>query len=149
RSNRPLKDLDPRVRAALRLGAFQLFDGVAPHAAVGETVAATPARARPFVNAVLRALARSEPCWPAYDAHTPADELGARSSHPDWIVAKLLEGFGIDDTVAFLRCNNTPPMVTLRANVVRNTTEELLGELRAQELDARPGELAPTAVVLN
>jgi 16S rRNA (cytosine967-C5)-methyltransferase len=149
RSNRPLADLDPRVRAALRLGAFQLFDGVAPHAAVGETVAATPARARPFVNAVLRALARAEPHWPSYDARTPARELGARSSHPDWFVAMLLEQFGAADTVETLRCDNTPPSVTLRANPLRNTADALVDELRALELDARRGELTPTAVVLD
>ena len=39
---RPIGDLDPPVRAALRLGAYQLLAGVAPHAAVGETVAVTP-----------------------------------------------------------------------------------------------------------
>jgi 16S rRNA (cytosine967-C5)-methyltransferase len=148
-SNRPLSDLDPRVRAGLRLGAFQLFDGVAPHAAVGETVAAVPARARPFVNAVLRALARREPRWPSYDAATPPSELGARSSHPDWLVEMLVEQFGVDDAIAFLRVDNTPPTVTLRANLLRNTADALVDELRTQELDARAGELASTAVVLE
>src|SRR4051794_25935951 len=57
-SNRPLAELDPEVRAALRLGAFQLFDGVAPHAAVAETVEVAPERARGFVNGVLRTLGR-------------------------------------------------------------------------------------------
>src|SRR5262245_25093594 len=37
-SNRPVRRLDRPVRAALRLGARQLLDGVPPHAAVGETV---------------------------------------------------------------------------------------------------------------
>ena len=37
---RPVRKLDPPVRAALRLGAYQLgyLDGVAPHAAVNESV---------------------------------------------------------------------------------------------------------------
>jgi len=97
----------------------------------------------------LRAVARSEPHWPSYDAGMPVNELGARSSHPDWMVAKLVEQFGADDAVAFLRCDNAPPMVTLRANIARNSAGELLGELRARKLDAQLGELAPTAVVLN
>ena len=46
--------LDPAVRAALRLGAYQLVDGVSPHAAVGETVGVVPERARGFANGVLR-----------------------------------------------------------------------------------------------
>ena len=57
RCHQPLDRLEPRVRAALRLGAFQLLDGVAPHAAVAATVEAAPPRARGLENAVLRAVA--------------------------------------------------------------------------------------------
>ena len=39
-TDRPLDDLDPPVRAALRLGAYQLVTDVPAHAAVGETVTA-------------------------------------------------------------------------------------------------------------
>ena len=43
-STRPLDEVDERVRAALRLGAYQLLLGIPPHAAVGETVTALGAR---------------------------------------------------------------------------------------------------------
>src|SRR5690606_29113032 len=47
-----------RARTALRLGAYQLaFAGVPAHAAVAETVAASPKAARGLVNAVLRRVA--------------------------------------------------------------------------------------------
>ena len=39
-SDRRLDRLDPPVRAALRLGAYQLVEGIPAHAAVSETVAA-------------------------------------------------------------------------------------------------------------
>ena len=49
------RDVEPAVARALRLGAYQLhFLGMAPHAAVGETVEVAPRRARGLVNAVLR-----------------------------------------------------------------------------------------------
>ena len=60
---RPVRKLDPPVRAALRLGAYQLayLDGVPAHAAVNESVelvrAARLERAVPFTNAVMRRLA--------------------------------------------------------------------------------------------
>ena len=56
-----VRRLDPPVRAALRLGAFQLCSGVPAHAAVGETVEALvgPLTARAgFVNGVLRGITR-------------------------------------------------------------------------------------------
>ena len=62
-AGRPVGKLEPAVLAALRLGVFQLvfLDGVAAHAAVGESVelakATSPGGAR-LVNAVLRRAAR-------------------------------------------------------------------------------------------
>src|SRR5687768_15651744 len=60
------RTVEPEVRAALRLGAYQLaFLGTPPHAAVGETVQAAPLRARTLVNAVLRKVAEGlPPEWP-------------------------------------------------------------------------------------
>src|SRR3546814_4274130 len=59
------RDLDPRVRNALRLGAYQLHMlGMAPHAAVGETVGVAPKAARGLVNAVLRRVADNPVVWP-------------------------------------------------------------------------------------
>ena len=64
---RPVRRLDDAVRAALRLGAFQLafLDGVPRYAAVNESVElvrrARLERAVPFTNAVLRRLADERP----------------------------------------------------------------------------------------
>src|SRR5438132_5235442 len=60
---RPVRKLDPPVRAALRIGAYQLgfLGGVADYAAVNEAVelvrAARLERAVAFTNAVMRRLA--------------------------------------------------------------------------------------------
>src|SRR5438093_13606928 len=59
---RPVRKLDPPVRAALRLGAYQLgYTDTAPHAAANESVelvrGARLERAVPFTNAVMRRLA--------------------------------------------------------------------------------------------
>ena len=59
---RPVAKLDPPVRAALRLGAYQLaYTETAPHAAANESVElvrrARLERAVPFTNAVMRRLA--------------------------------------------------------------------------------------------
>ena len=70
-SSRPLAELEPHVRAALRLGAYQLLIGIPSHAAVSETVNLVSARVRGFVNGVLRALARLGPAWPLPDRLRP------------------------------------------------------------------------------
>ena len=75
------RDLDLRVRNALRLGAYQLhFLGMPPHAAVGETVEVAPKPARGLVNAVLRRVSGAPVTWP---------DDATRLSYPDWIVEHL------------------------------------------------------------
>jgi 16S rRNA (cytosine967-C5)-methyltransferase len=101
---------DEATRTVLRLGAYQLvFAGVAPHAAVSETVGLAPKRTRGFVNAVLRKVARlsvNEMTWPSQ---------GARLSYPDWVVETFRAELG-DDAVPALERMNQPPPVTERAD---------------------------------
>ena len=60
-ASRPLDRVTPtEARHALRLGAYQLSSGVPAHAAVSATVDLVPGRAKGFVNAVLRRLARRD-----------------------------------------------------------------------------------------
>ena len=67
-SSRPIKRLDAPVRAALRLGAYQLIDGVPAPSAVGETVKAlvgTLAPSRGFANErACGKISRLGPPWP-------------------------------------------------------------------------------------
>ncbi|MCB0954923.1 MAG: hypothetical protein KDB12_02075 [Ilumatobacter sp.] len=98
----------PEIRTLLRLGAYQLvFAGVAPHAAVGETVALAPKRLRGFVNAVLRNVGRVEMQWPSE---------AVRLSYPDWLFDRLVGELGEADAVAALATMNEPPEVTERAD---------------------------------
>ena len=84
------RDVDPDVRAVLRLGAYQLaFLQTPPHAAVGETVGLANGRAKGLVNAVLRKVADAGP--PSIDAW-PDD--ATRLSYPDWIVEQLTRDLG-------------------------------------------------------
>ncbi len=101
---------DDATRTVLRLGAYQLiFAGVAPHAAVSETVGLAPKRTRGFVNAVLRKVARlsiGEMSWPSD---------GARLSYPDWMIELFRAELGADAVPALERMNQAPP-VTERAD---------------------------------
>ena len=59
-------ELEPEVKAALRVGTYQLrFLSTPPHAAVSATVDTVPRRARGLVNAVLRKISGAEDSWPS------------------------------------------------------------------------------------
>jgi 16S rRNA (cytosine967-C5)-methyltransferase len=82
---RPVRKLDPPVRAALRLGAYELgYLETAQHAAVNESVelvrAAGLERAVAFTNAVMRRL--SEGIRELLDS---LPEGALKHSYPDWV----------------------------------------------------------------
>jgi 16S rRNA (cytosine967-C5)-methyltransferase len=121
---------EPEVRTLLRLGAYQLlFAGVAPHAAVGETVQLAPKRARGFCNAILRRVSDTAMVW-----HSEADRL----SYPDWIVQRLEEELGHDDAIATLEVMNEAPSVTERDD---GYVQDLGSQWVAAAVPAQPGEL--------
>jgi 16S rRNA (cytosine967-C5)-methyltransferase len=147
-SNRPLDELDAPVRVALRLGAYQLMHGVPAHAAVRETVEVAPERARGYVNAVLRTLARLGPPWPWPDGDE-AEALAVRLSYPDWIVERFVADLGVGDARATMAVGNEPAAVALRVNPRMATPEEVTRELRAGGVDVARGELLDDALLVR
>jgi 16S rRNA (cytosine967-C5)-methyltransferase len=118
---RPVRKLDPPVRAALRLGAYQLgFSDVPEHAAVNETVelvrAARLERAVAFANAVMRRLAGGLPSLLASLREATATDAALKHSYPDWIAQLWWLELGRDETLALLRAQNEPPERVVRLN---------------------------------
>jgi 16S rRNA (cytosine967-C5)-methyltransferase len=139
-------DRDPpaEARAALHLGLFQLLflDGVADHAAVGESVEVIKGhRAAGMVNAVLRKVARQ-------GFELPSDETPAgaalRHSHPEWIVRLWWDWLGAEETRALLVAGNRPAERTERPNPLRPegppVHQSRASQLVSELVDPQPGE---------
>ena len=145
-AKRPLHRLDPPVRAALRLGAYQLLHDVPRHAAVSETVdalAARSPRARGFANAVLRALTRLGPPWP----EPPSDAVAL--SYPDWLVERLARDLGAEDARAALVAMNEPGATTLRPNPREATGDGLEAEMLRAGVNVERGVLVPDSLIVR
>lgn len=117
---RPVRKLDPPVRAALRTGAYQLayLDAVPVHAAVDETVelvrGAGLERAVAFTNAVMRRLAEGLPALLArLHEETPA-AAALLHSYPDWVAETWWRELGPDGARALMRALNEPPETAVR-----------------------------------
>jgi 16S rRNA (cytosine967-C5)-methyltransferase len=140
-ASRPIATVEPEVRAALRLGAYQLLATRTPvHAAVGETVELVPARARGFVNAVLRKTASRCKTGDPLGLHglDRLDALALESAHPRWIVDAFAAALPDDELPAALAADSERPPVHLAALSVDRST-----------LPGTPGTLAETAVILE
>jgi len=111
---RPVRKLDAPVRAALRLGAYQLgYTETAPHAAANESVElvrrARLERAVPFTNAVMRRLAAG---MPALLDTLPEGPL--KESYPDWIYDTWVRDLGEEAALELMRAQNEPVETVVR-----------------------------------
>ena len=121
---RPLRKLDPPVRAALRLGAYQLAyaAGIPSHAAVNESVElvrrARLERAVSFTNAVMR---RLDAGIRQLIGSLPEGPL--KHSYPDWVAEVWTRDLGPEQALELMRAQNEPS-----ETVVRLVTGEPPGE---------------------
>ena len=148
--------LEPLVRSALRVGAYQLFfsDRIPATAAVDEAVRCVRAlgleRATGLVNAVLRRLAREgkDIELPSLEAD-PLAHLTDACSLPEWLARKWLDQYGPEEAAALALAMNDPAPVTIRVNRTQTTREALLEELAERFADAKPCRYASHGIVLG
>jgi 16S rRNA (cytosine967-C5)-methyltransferase len=136
---RPVRKLDPPVRAALRLGAYELgFMETPPHAAVNEAVelvrVARLERAVAFTNAVSRRLA--DGIGQLLDSLADG---ALKHSYPDWIERIWNRDLGRDDALALMRAQNEPPetVVRLVRGEIDGEPTDIPGAYRVERVDER------------
>jgi 16S rRNA (cytosine967-C5)-methyltransferase len=143
---RPVRKLDPPVRAALRLAGYQLgwVEGVPRYAAVNESVelvrAAGLARAVAFTNAVARRLADGIAGLLAALPEDDAAGAALTHSYPDWVADVWWRDLGADGARALMRAQNEPAETVVR--LVRGEVDgepdpEIPGAWRVARVDER------------
>jgi 16S rRNA (cytosine967-C5)-methyltransferase len=138
-AGRPLAELGVPVRAALRLGAYELafLGGVPARASVNEAVelvrAAGASRATGLVNAVLRKVAEQiRPLLEALPEGT-AQEAALKHSYPDWIAETWWREWRPDEALALMRAQNEPPETAVR--VVGTGEARVVERIDPEELE--------------
>jgi 16S rRNA (cytosine967-C5)-methyltransferase len=155
-SHRSFTEIEPPLRAPLRIAAYQILflDRVPAHAAVHEAVeqahSHTHRGGASFVNAVLRRIAR-EPrlaAWPVEESD-PVRRLAVEMSHPDFLVARWLERLGRPRALAQLAADNQPKPMQLLAFRDRGGRELLAEALIDEGLDVEPAALSPLGLTVR
>ena len=144
-ADRPAERIDPPLRAALRLGLYELLygSGEADHATVDQAVALAKGRGgrrrgAGLVNAVLRRAARERgELLGGLDDDDPA---GAALAHsvPVWLAELWWDELGPDDARSLLAAINEPPERALRVNAARGDRDGALRRLAAAGVAAEP-----------
>jgi 16S rRNA (cytosine967-C5)-methyltransferase len=161
-SKRPLSKLDSEIVEILRLSVYQLLHltRVPASAVVDDAVdlvrRAGKTSATGFVNAVLREVSRKRDALPLprrpsdrSDRAAVLDYFSITLSHPRWLAARWYDRFGFDVAEQWMQFNNTPGTLTLRANRLKVTRDELAAQLRTHDVEAHAAPYAPDALVID
>jgi 16S rRNA (cytosine967-C5)-methyltransferase len=133
---RPIRKLDPAVRAALRIAGYELAWSAAPaHAVADDAVelvrAAGLERAVGFTNAVARRLAEG---FPALVEALPEGPL--KHSYPDWIYETWVRDWGEEEALALMRAQNEPGELVVRSDEPAGEPTDVPGAWRVDRIDA-------------
>ena len=138
-------DIEPAVRDALRVAAYELlFAATPPRAAVHQGVEAVRL-ARPqaagFANAILRKLADAASDFPWGDPASDHDALSRATAHPRWLVELLLHDVGETPAREMLAADNEPAPLFLAHNPFRGSFDALVERLTADGAEPQSCEL--------
>jgi 16S rRNA (cytosine967-C5)-methyltransferase len=155
-STTPVHKIDPFVLNILRLGLFQILfhSRIPPSAAVNDSVKMTKDR-QPlwvvrFVNGVMRAAVRRAKDIPLPDDRDdPIQAIAVREAHPLWLVERWAKRLGIEETIQLCKANNRVPPVTVRANTLKVSRQDLMDSLRTQVSHITQTPLAPDGLSLR
>jgi 16S rRNA (cytosine967-C5)-methyltransferase len=155
-ATRPLEQMDPWIRNILREAVYQILfmDRIPPAAAVDEAVELAKLYGHDgvakFVNGVLRNLLRRLPemAWPDEGAD-PVRALAVKHSYPDWLVAQWRERYGHGEAIRLLEAGNQAPPLTIRANRLKATREQVAEALAAEGVATEPTRHSPQGLVIR
>ena len=150
-SARALHQVDVEVLIALRLAAYQLqfLSRIPKHAAINESVElvkrAKKRSAAPFANAVLRKIAGEEiGSLSEANADDPAQHLAREFAHPEWLVRRWVDAFGLEPAAEICRYDQCVPITAIRVD-----TSEIEHELAREAVELAPGAIVSSARIVT
>jgi 16S rRNA (cytosine967-C5)-methyltransferase len=148
--------ISPAIRILLRLALYQvlMLDRIPDHAAVNEAVEiakqSQPAYLVKFVNGVLREALRHRDDWSWPEPGAEPDKyVAVTTAHPEWFVRRLLQEYGLDETLDICAANNTIAPMTLRVNALRSAADEVLRWCAERGIEAEPSGFLDSAIRLS
>lgn len=146
-----LKKISPWILNILRTGIYQIvfLDKIPESAAVNESVNLAKKYGHEvsskFVNAILRKISKDEmDKLLEYLATKPLTEeelISIVTSHPVWLVEELLKQYDKKFVTELLNANNITPEITIRANTLKTSRDELFKLLSLKNIDCKKGKL--------
>ncbi len=155
-SKTPVHKIEGPILNIIRRGLYQILfhSRIPPSAAVNDSVEMTKARAPlwvvRFVNGLMRSAVRRAKEIPLPDyADDPVKAIAVRESHPLWLVERWVERLGVEETKQLCMANNQVPPLTVRANTLKVSRQDLLNSLKDHVRDITPTRFAPDGLSMR
>lgn len=131
----------PLVKNAMRIALYQMLflSKIPPPAAINESVELVKRfkgeKHAGVVNGVLRNILRNIGGIRYPDkGENVVLNLAVHSAHPQWMVKRYVDRFGVEETEQLLNANNQRPHITLRVNSLHASVEQVEAELDEAEI---------------
>lgn len=166
-SNIKLRKISPWIKNILRLGLYQVLflTKIPTFAACNESVKLAKKYGHQgsvrFVNAILRKIVKMkeelQDLEKIIDISTLADNYNAYQirrisvlySHPEWMVKRWIEEYGLDFTEALCNANNQKPHISIRINTLKTTKKEVMQLLTKQGIEFSESKITDSALILK
>lgn len=151
----PVEKVKKNSLNILRLAVYQILfmDSVPDYAAVNEAVEIAKKTSKgqaPFINGVLRNILRNKDKVKLPDAKkNPIKRLSVKYSFPRWMVEYFANSYGMDFTGKYLAAANETPPLTIRANTLKTSADELKKKLGEQGFEVQPGKNSANALTVK
>jgi 16S rRNA (cytosine967-C5)-methyltransferase len=147
--------LEPWVRCLLRLSLYQVvyLERIPDHAIVNEAVNIAKKKGHQgisgMVNGVMRNVIRQKEQLMIPSDLSLVDRIALQYSHPQWMVARWIKQFGVQNTKFICQANNTTPATSARVNILKHTRDEILALMHQEGMEARSSKLAPSGIIIE
>jgi 16S rRNA (cytosine967-C5)-methyltransferase len=130
------------------------LDRIPAFAAINTAVEMSKSFSKPwvvrFVNGLLRNAARSYESIPFPDFEKdPVAALTVGKSFPKWLIQRWVKRLGPDETALLCDAINTIPPITVRANVLKTSREQLAQAIESDVQEIRLTEYVPEGICLS
>ena len=139
--------LPPVVRDELKLLIHEIREGMPAAAAETEMVRLGRGKGTSFGDRINLEQAAAEDA--GLEGRKGLDREAVRLSYPLWLVERLVNDLGLEETLATLAAMNLRAPMAIRVNTVKVSREALIDRLAEENVVARPTALAPAGLVLE
>ena len=146
-----LKKISEYVLNILRMGIYQsiYMDKIPKHAIVNESVNLAKKYsnkgASGFVNALLKNIDKQE--LENIKFENDVEQISIKTSHPIWLVEKLLEEYDIEDVNKICEYNNIEAPICVRINNMKTNEIDLIEKLKELKIECEKTDIKSSYIV--